>query len=86
MHGFAMSFLAAIIYNNYCFPVSAIFAQCLQLAHLPLQQLQPVSPPSFLNALNTRFNNRCAVNTNARKITANKIEEGRFMLGSFTTL
>ena len=55
---FAMSFLETIIYDDYCFPVSASFAQCLQLEHFPLQQLQPDSLPSFFNALKTRFSNR----------------------------
>jgi hypothetical protein len=30
----------------------------VQWEHFPLQQLQPVSPPSFFNALKTRFISR----------------------------
>jgi len=33
-------------------------AQWLQWEHFPLQQLQPVSPPSFFNALRMRFISR----------------------------
>jgi hypothetical protein len=42
----------------HCRLISEVLAQRLQWEHFPLQQLQPVSPPSFFNALKTRFISR----------------------------
>lgn len=42
----------------YCLLISADLAQWLQWEHFPLQQLQAGSPPSFFNALKTRFISR----------------------------